>query len=123
MPIRCIEDGCIKRPSFNITGENCGIYCSSHKKDNMINVQIKQCQHNNNKSRCKECNGNEICKHNKRKSTCKECGGGSICEHNKIKSRCKDCDGSALCEHNKRKEYCRKCDGRAFCEHNIIKLR
>ena len=32
------------------------------------------------------------CEHNKQKSRCKDCGGASICEHNKQKSRCKDCN-------------------------------
>jgi hypothetical protein len=123
MPSRCIEYGCIKRPTFNISDEKSAIYCSSHKKDNMVNIEIKYCEHNRVKSRCKECGGNELCKHNRRKSHCKDCGGKSICEHNKIRSRCKECGGKSICEHNRRKEHCRECDGSSFCEHNNYKSR
>ena len=49
------------------------------------------CEHNRQRSRCKECGGSQICEHNRRRSQCKECGGGSICEHNRVRSKCKDC--------------------------------
>ena len=58
----------------------------------------KKCEHNRQKSRCKDCGGSSICEHNKLKSRCKDCGGSSICEHNRQKSRCKDCGGSELCK-------------------------
>ena len=121
MPRKCIEDGCIKRPSFNISGEKSGIYCSSHKKDNMVNIEIKYCEHNRQKSQCKECSGSSICEHNRYKSRCRECGGGSICEHNRYKSHCKECRGSAFCEHNRQKSACKDCGGSRICEHNRYK--
>ena len=49
------------------------------------------------------------CEHNREKSKCKECGGSSICEHNKHKRICKECGGSGICEHNKRKTQCKEC--------------
>lgn len=33
-----------------------------------------------------------FCEHNKQRSRCKECGGGSICEHGKRRSQCKECN-------------------------------
>jgi hypothetical protein len=32
-----------------------------------------------------------ICQHNRQKSRCKECGGSQICQHNKIRNTCKEC--------------------------------
>ena len=36
--------------------------------------------------------GSQICEHNKQRSQCKDCGGGGICEHNKKRSACPVCD-------------------------------
>ena len=58
----------------------------------------KKCEHGKQKSRCKECGGNNICEHGKFKSYCKECSGSQICPHNRQKSHCKECGGSALCK-------------------------
>ena len=49
-----------------------------------LNKDKNKCEHNRQKSRCKECGGSQICEHNRQKSACKECVGGSICEHKKI---------------------------------------
>ncbi len=57
-----------------------------------------------------------ICEHDKQKTSCKECGGKGICEHNKHKAYCKECGGSALCEHGKQKRYCKECGGSALCK-------
>ena len=94
-------------------------------KDKIViwNGKILLCEHNLQKSRCKECGGSSICEHNKIKSKCKECGGASICEHNKIKSKCKECGGASICEHNKIKSQCKECGGSSICEHNKIKSR
>ena len=35
---------CDKIPHFNYKGEKYGMYCSEHKKDKMINVNIIICQ-------------------------------------------------------------------------------
>ena len=32
-----------------------------------------------------------ICQHQRQRSQCKECGGASICQHQRIRSRCKEC--------------------------------
>ena len=69
-----------------------------------------KCEHNRQKSQCKECGGSQICEHNRIKSQCKECEGCQICEHNRQKSRCKDCGGSQICEHNRRKSRCQDCN-------------
>ena len=52
----------------------------------------------------------QICEHNKQRSQCKDCVGGGICEHNKRRSICKDCGGSQICEHNKKRSACPVCD-------------
>ena len=36
---KCFEEGCFKQPSYNLPTETKGIYCSAHKKENMINVK------------------------------------------------------------------------------------
>ena len=51
-----------------------------------------KCEHNRQRSQCKECGGASICKHNRRRTTCKECGGGSICNHGRQRNQCKECD-------------------------------
>jgi hypothetical protein len=40
---KCIEDGCIKSPSFNKLNEKSPSYCSEHKKDGMIDLKHKSC--------------------------------------------------------------------------------
>jgi hypothetical protein len=122
MPKKCIESECNKFASFNISGEKYGVYCFTHKKDDMVNVNIIRCIHNKQKTRCKECGGSEICEHNRIKSRCKECGGSQICEHNKRKSYCKECRGTDFCEHNKYKLICKECHGSQICEHNRHKI-
>ena len=82
-------------------------------------VKNCHCEHNRQKSRCKECKGSGICEHNRIKSRCKECKGGSICEHNHIKTTCKECKGGSICEHNHLKNQCKECKGGSTCEHNI----
>jgi hypothetical protein len=122
MTIKCIQEGCTKGPSYGVEYTTKRLYCATHKKDGMVNViKRKKCEHNRQKSQCKDCSGSCICEHNKRKSQCKDCGGGSICEHNKLKSQCKDCGGSRICEHNKRKSDCKDCGGSSICEHNKYK--
>jgi hypothetical protein len=76
------------------------------------------CNHNRQKSTCKECKGGSICEHNRIRSTCKDCKGSQICEHNKIRSKCKDCNGGSICEHNRQRSKCKDCVGGSICEHN-----
>ena len=38
----CIEENCMKNPSFNFDSENKGIQCVQHKKENMIDVKTKR---------------------------------------------------------------------------------
>jgi hypothetical protein len=39
----CKENDCNKRPTFNIKGESRPLYCSSHKKENMVDIINKSC--------------------------------------------------------------------------------
>jgi hypothetical protein len=41
----CIQDGCKTHPTFNIEGQTKALYCSTHKKEGMINVISKTCIH------------------------------------------------------------------------------
>ena len=77
------------------------------------------CKHRKIKSRCTDCNGGQICKHKKRRVTCKECEGSEICVHQKRTTQCKECDGSAICRHKKRRAYCAACGGSEICEHSV----
>ena len=62
----------------------------------------KKCEHNRQRSTCKDCGGACICQHNRKSSQCKNCGVASICEHNRESSTCKDCGGMNICEHTAR---------------------
>jgi len=82
---------------------------------------VSICEHNNIRSFCKECKGSQICKHNRIRSTCKECKGSSICEHKRIRLSCKECKGGSICEHDRIKSTCKECKGGSICEHDRIK--
>ena len=90
------------------------IYINKKGEKVIWNRNIFHCEHDKQKSHCKECGGSSICEHDKHKSICKECGGSGICEHDKIKSQCKECGGSSICEHGKQKSHCKECGGQVF---------
>jgi len=75
------------------------------------------CEHQRQRSRCKDCGGSSICEHQRQRSTCKDCGGSSMCEHQRRRSICKDCGGGSLCEHQRRRSRCKDCGGSRLCEH------
>ena len=64
----------------------------------------------------KTCSKIYKCEHDRQKSRCKDCGGGSICEHGREKYNCKECGGSRFCEHGRQKSYCKKCGGTQLCK-------
>ncbi|AEO97675.1 hypothetical protein ENVG_00281, partial [Emiliania huxleyi virus 84] len=76
------------------------------------------CEHNRDRSTCKECGGSQICEHNRERSTCKQCGGSQICEHSRRRNQCKECGGSQICEHNRDRSTCKQCGGSSICEHS-----
>ena len=78
----------------------------------------RKCEHNRQRSKCKDCGGASICQHNRQRSTCKDCGGTSICQHNRQRSSCKDCGGASICQHNRRRSSCKDCGGTSICQHN-----
>ena len=47
----CIFENCKTRPNFNFEDEKTALYCSMHKKENMINVKSKPCIFENCKTR------------------------------------------------------------------------
>ena len=67
------------------------------------------CQHQRQRSKCKECGGASICQHQRQRSLCKECGGASICQHQRIRSKCKECGGASICQHQRQRSKCKDC--------------
>ena len=43
MPSKCIETNCIKYSNYNLPTEKKALYCSIHKKENMIDIKSKRC--------------------------------------------------------------------------------
>ena len=43
---KCLENKCIKQPSFNFKGKKIGLYCKNHAKENMIYITINRCREN-----------------------------------------------------------------------------
>ena len=82
-----------------------------------LKVGVSICEHNRQRSTCKQCKGGEVCTHNKRRSICVQCNGSQICEHNRQRSNCKDCGGSKICEHNKIRSQCKICDPQGHIAH------
>ena len=80
------------------------------------------CEHNRERSKCRDCGGGSICEHNRARSNCRDCGGASFCEHNRFRNSCKECKGSTICEHNNYKNRCIECRGCSICEHNKVKI-
>ena len=80
-----------------------------------------KCEHQRERSKCKECGGGSICEHQRIRSQCKECGGGSICEHQRQRSQCKECGGSEICEHQRQRSSCKECGGGLICKHQRIR--
>ena len=81
------------------------------------------CEHDRQKSKCKECGGSSICPHGREKSICVECGGSSICPHARIRNICKDCKGSRICPHERRRSQCKHCKGSGICPHERLRSR
>ncbi len=89
-----------------------------HSLQNMLDVRI--CEHNRRKSRCKFCLGSVVCEHQKRKSRCDVCS--EICEHVRPKSQevvstIKKRDKHKKCPHGRREYCCKQCEGTGICEH------
>ena len=42
---KCIQDGCDTYANFNILGEKRRLYCTTHKKTNMVNIVNKTCKY------------------------------------------------------------------------------
>ena len=41
--VKCIFEGCNKQACFNFEGKIKGIYCFTHKEENMINIKDAKC--------------------------------------------------------------------------------
>ena len=83
--------------------------------------KVWHCEHNRQKTCCKDCGGTSICEHNIRRRICKECEGEGICEHNRQRSICKECRGSSICPHGRQRFTCKECGGVSICPHDRIR--
>lgn len=103
----------------------------------------KNCEHKNDKYKCRICNPTAFCKeHDRYKYSCSDCNSKykkvnrnrTKCEHNKRKDSCSICSGcehgklvcilcnpKSFCEHKVLISTCKKCKGGAICEHNKIR--
>lgn len=39
----CKESNCKKRPNYNFINETIGLYCFTHKIENMVDIKSKKC--------------------------------------------------------------------------------
>jgi hypothetical protein len=119
---RCSNPGC-KAIGLRL-GLKVGVSICEHNRQRSTCKQCKGgevCTHNKRRSICVQCNGSQICEHNRQRSVCKLCKGGSICTHNKRRSRCKECKGGSVCEHSRERSNCKDCNGSNICLHNKLK--
>jgi hypothetical protein len=131
----CMEEVVLCQPcekEFYKKGNSRNWYCPCNKRTERcsnpeckvmgaqlgLKVGSSICEHNRQRSRCKECGGSQICEHSRLRSQCKECGGGTICEHNRRRTLCKECGGGGICEHDRERPKCKECGGSQICEHN-----
>jgi len=84
--------------------------CLTCKENRNKYRNASKCEHDKQKTHCKDCGGSSICKHSKQKTQCKECGGSAFCKHGKYKTVCKKCDGASICQHGREKNRCKECD-------------
>ena len=85
------------------------------------------CEHQHQRSLCKDCGGSSPCEHRRQRSNC---NGGSdsgkkpctdLCEHQRQRSQCKDCGGGGICEHQRVRSPCKDCGNRRLCEQQRIR--
>ena len=100
---------------------------STKDADRVLNPSVPKkrirnlCEHQRERSRCKDCGGSGICEHQRVRSRCKDCGGGSLCEHQRRRSQCKDCGGGSFCQHQRQRSQCKDCGGGSFCQHQRVR--
>ena len=113
---KCSVCKCYFIPIIKSSGQpyKCCLKCREREKENN---EKNKCEHNRQRSRCKDCGGCSICEHNRIRDRCKDCRGSQICEHNRRRDRCKDCRGSQICEHNRLRYRCKDCGGSSVCLH------
>jgi len=81
---------CFERKKDKIDEYNkCCKVCSAKRKESR---DKKKCSHGRDKSKCPECDGEEICPHKKLFKYCVVCDGHSLCPHDRKKLQCKECN-------------------------------
>ena len=119
-----------RKDLFNKSCDECRIKQKNTRDKN-------KCEHNKQRSRCKDCLGHSVCKdkcsrckkpykpESDNLHTCYECRYYSDCPHGiRLKKDCKECKRATvsknrpICKHNKRKDNCNICYIRPTCEHN-----
>lgn len=48
----CLDNNCTSEPTYNLPTEKTGIYCSKHKKDEMIDIKHKKCEYKFDDGKC-----------------------------------------------------------------------
>jgi len=96
-------------------------FYKTHAKCKKCYKKHVTCEHDINKSDCRECSPQYFCEHNIQKRSCPECSPQNLCEHNILKFSCPECNPKLLCEHDTRKYNCPECSPQNFCEHDTRK--
>jgi len=96
-------------PSTSNTSGKASAEMLDHSAPKKRRTAEKLCEHQRQRSQCKDCGGSSICEHQRQRSKCKDCGGGSFCEHQRRRSECKDCGGGSICQHQRVRSKCKDC--------------
>ena len=66
----------------------------------------------------KRARGGTQCQHNRQRSSCKECGGASICQHNRQRTHARSAEGRASASTIGEGAHTRECGGASICQLN-----
>jgi len=121
--VKCSKCRCYRSEAsfYNEKGRRLKTCQTCRDRDRVIRERNK-CEHNRQRTHCKECEGASICQHDRQKNQCRECDGSSFCQHDRRRNHCKDCRGSSICQHDRRRNHCKDCDGASICEHNKTRI-
>ena len=75
------------------------------------------CEHQRQRSECKDCGGSDLCEHQRQKSKCTECNPDAPCEHNMVAGECWKCEALRICAHGQPRIKCTDCWNSGLCCH------
>jgi len=122
--VKCSKCRCYRSEAsfYNEKGRRLKTCQTCRDRDRVIRERNK-CEHDRQRTKCRECGGSSYCEHDRLRTHCKECGGVSICQHDRQKSNCRDCGGSSFCIHDRMRNRCRDCGGVSICIHDKHKTK